>query len=152
MKTKSKQLHHTKGFIYNLDATLAVFIFIFILMASTFLSIRASEDPYGPLQTVLVAKDVVSVMDKQGVLSSFNQTLIESTLVSALPRNIGVHLQVGTYVYNDTLANFTLLGTNEFGDAIPFNGTIYGARRDFISIQGGQVANYSIARLSIWQK
>lgn len=139
-----------RGFIFSIDAALAVFLFALLLFTSAFLSAQASSDAYGKLQVVHAGKDALAIADKQGALSSGNATIIEGALLRLLPPNIGMHVGVSTYYYYN--GTFGLLNTSEYGEEIPGNITVYGASREFVAMRNGQVSNYSVARMSIWQK
>ncbi len=139
-----------RGFIYSIDATLALFLMVLTLATVVFLSAQADDDPISRVQVVRLAKDALAVMDEQGTLGSFNSAEIGAALNSTLPGSIGAHVQVSTYYY-DT-GSFSLLAVQEFGEALPQNTTTWGVRRDFVSIRNRQITNYSIARMTIWQK
>lgn len=139
-----------RGFVFSIDATLALFLLVFTLITVSFLSVQAEDNPYSRLQVVRSAKDMLAVMGHQGVLASGNQTLIDSTLNSTLPISVGAHIQVSTYIY-DT-GSFNLVNISDYGLAAPNNSSTYGARWDFVGMDSGVVTNYSIARMTIWQK
>lgn len=140
------------GFVFTIDATLALCLLIIILASAVFLSIQAAEDPYGKLQVARLGKDVLVAVERQGVLASGNSTLIGSTMASTLPSSIGTHLEISTYYYSGAGGSFNFINATEYGEEIPENRTTHGARWDFVSMRNGQVANYSIARMWIWQK
>jgi hypothetical protein len=141
------------GFVFTIDATLALSLLLIILATTVFLSIQAAEDPYGKLQVARTGKDMLAVMDSQGALSSGNNTTIQSAMDSMLPGGLGAHLQVSSYYYSSGSNSFNYINeTAEYGENIPENRTTHGARWDFVSLKNGQITNYSIARMWIWQR
>jgi hypothetical protein len=138
------------GFVFTIDSTLAVFLFILVVGTTVFLSVQASSDPYGSHQVQRLGKDALAVLDKSGALSSWNASRIQSVLNSSLPSSVGEHLEIESYQYVD--GSFSSLNSTDYGEAIPNSTTTFGARRDFVTLQNGQIVNYSIARVWIWQK
>ncbi|MEM2138246.1 MAG: hypothetical protein QW568_04115 [Candidatus Anstonellaceae archaeon] len=139
-----------RGFVFTIDSALAVFLFILVVGTTIFLSVQASADPYGSHQLQRLGKDALVVLDKSGALASWNKTRIESTLNSSLPSSVGEHLEIESYQYVN--GSFSSLNSTDYGEGIPNSTATYGARRDFVSMQNGQIVNYSIARVWIWQK
>jgi hypothetical protein len=137
-----------KGFIFSLDATIAVFLLVFVIMASAFLLAQSENDPLSQLQASRMGKDALAILDNAGDLQSFNATRIDAKLASILPQGNEVHITVETYGYEN--ATFYLLSQADYGPEVPSGITVYGARRDFVDTKNSQVSNYSIARAFIW--
>ena len=93
---------------------------------------------------------MLNVLSRQGILEAGSKTDIEAALNTTLPPNMDAHLQVYNYYYET--GAFSLLGINDYGDTAPNNSSTYGARLDFVGMKNGVVTNYSIARMTIWQK
>jgi hypothetical protein len=140
----------TKGFIFSLDATMAVFILVFVILSTGFLLEQSSTDSFSQLQATRVGKDALAVLDKEGDLQSFNETRIDAKLASILPIGNSMHLKVETYYYDN--GSFFFASQEEFGPEVPSGIIVYGARRDFVSVKNKQVSNYSIAKAYIWTK
>jgi len=140
----------SRGFVFTIDATLALFLMVLVLATVAFLSSQSEDNPYVKLQVLREAKDTLIVMERQGALSSGNRTLIEGTLNSTLPKSIGAHLQMNTYYLEE--GGFALMNITDYGESAPGNITVYGARLDFVALKGGHIANYSIVRMTVWQK
>ena len=139
-----------RAFVFTIDATLALMLLVLTLITVSFLSIQAEDNPDARLQVVRAGKDALAVLEKQGVLGSGNATLVDDTLNYTLPSGVGAHVQGSTYIY-DTGA-FNLVNVSEYGLTAPNNSSVYGARLDFVGIENGVVTNYSIARMTIWQR
>src|SRR3989344_6116883 len=139
-----------RGFVFTIDATLALFLLVLTLIAVSFLSIQAEDDPYARLQAVRAAKDTLAVMEQQGILASAKQPLINGTLNSTLPKGGGAHMEISTYTYDS--GAFNLVKVSDYGLYAPNNSSAYGARLDFVGMRNAVVTNYSIARMVIWQK
>ncbi|VVC00890.1 Uncharacterised protein [uncultured archaeon] len=144
------RMKNKSGFVFSIDATLALFLLVLVLITVVFLSSQAEESPYVKLQVLRSAKDVLIVMDKAGIVAGGNASAIESALNSTLPVGVGAHLQVSTYYLDG--GSFSLVNVSEYGEAVPENITIYGARRDFASFKNNHITNYSVVRMSVWQK
>lgn len=138
------------GFVFSIDATLAVFLMILMLEATVFLSMQADEDPYGGLMASRAGNDALFAMAQSNALSSANNSTIEAAMDSMLPENIGASLEISTYYYDR--GNFTHANTTAYGESQPANTTVYSARRDFVASKNGMAATYSIARMLVWQK
>jgi len=139
-----------QGFVFSIDATLSAFLLVLILATTVLLSAQATGDPYGDLQIARSGKDVLLALDRQGMLGVGNATAIGSALNATLPQGLSAHLSVSTYYYAN--GTFNLLGMAEYGDATPEGKSIWGASRNFVGLRNGQVANYSTARMWIWQE
>jgi hypothetical protein len=138
------------GFVFSIDATLSAFLLVMILATTMLLSIQATGDPYEKLQVARTGKDVLVMLDRQNILSSGNGTLVEAALNATLPRSVGAHISVSTYYYSN--GTFNILNVNEYGEGVPDEKSTYGASRIFVGMKNGQIANYSSARMWIWQK
>ena len=139
-----------RGFVFSIDATLSAFLLMLVLATTVLLSVQATGDPYEKLQVVRAGKDALVVLDRQGLLSSGNATMVEAALNATLPKGIGAHISISTYQYAN--GTFGILDMDEYGESVPEGKSIYGASRNFVGIGNGQAANYSSARMWIWQK
>ena len=139
-----------QGFVFSIDATLSAFLLIMVLATTVLLSVQATGDPYEKLQVVRTGKDALVILDRQGVLSDGNATDVEAALNATLPRGVGAHISISTYYYAN--GTFNLLSIGEYGDGVPAGKSVYGASRNFVGMRNGQAANYSSARMLIWQK
>ena len=146
----NKKIIRMKGFVFTIDATLALFLLVLSLITITFLSIQGQDNPYPRVGIARAGKDTLAVLDHQGVLLSWNSATISSELNSTLPVGVAAHLQVYTYYYDN--GAFDLINVSDYGPPPPNNSSTYGARLDFVGMRGNVVTNYSIARMTIWQK
>lgn len=139
-----------KGYVFSLDATLSLFLMVLMVAAISFFSSQAGQDPYGRLQLSRLGHDALVEMDRQGALSSGNATAINQTLNATLPQSVGAHLQIDTYYFAN--GSFNLINSTGYGEDAPDGISVFGSRHDFGSVKNRQMTNYSIARLSLWQK
>ena len=139
-----------RGFVFSIDATLSAFLLILVLATTVILSVQATGDPYEKLQVVRTGKDALVMLDRQGILSSGNATIVEAALNATLPKGVGAHISVSTYYYDN--GTFGILDVDEYGEGVPEGKSLYGASRNFVGMRNNQVANYSSARMWIWQK
>jgi len=70
--TNEKNSAGRRGFIFTIDATLALFLLVLTLVSVTFLASQAEDSPYASLHIVRSAKDVLIVLEKQGTLAAGN--------------------------------------------------------------------------------
>lgn len=143
-KGKGKGL---KGFIFSIDAILAVSIMVIFIAASFLLIAKSSQDAYASLQTVRLGKDLLSVMEKSGTFALWDSGVLENAMNTSLPQGTGFHLQLDTYKYVNS--TFALMDSGQYGQQLPRSVNVYGARRDFVTMSNGET-EYTIARLWIW--
>lgn len=146
-----------RGFVFSIDATLGVFVAVLMLATAIFLSAQAQEDPYGKLQLTRLARDSLNSMDQRGVLAQGNRSVIEeemnATFVHGTIGNttgIGTNLLIDTYFYDS--GDFTLLNSSEYGEGVPADKDTYGIRHDFVAVENSLLINFSVARMTIWQR
>jgi len=151
MKIRRRIVHQGKGgFVFSIDATLSAFLLVMVLATTTLLSVQATGDPYEKLQVIRAGKDALVVLDRENLLSSGNATAVETAINATLPKGMGAHISVSTYHYSN--GTFNLINMDDYGESVPEEKNIYGASRNFVVMGNGQVANYSSARMWIWQK
>jgi len=86
-----------KGFIFTLDAAIAVFLVMIIFLAANYYATKGTE-PLSRLQMVRTGYDLIAVLDNSGVLVSLDSALIENSLIEILPVNYEMRLEItGTY-------------------------------------------------------
>ncbi|MCX6774308.1 MAG: hypothetical protein NTY68_04930 [Candidatus Micrarchaeota archaeon] len=136
-----------KGFVFNIDAILAISILVIFIAASFMLVARYSEDAYANMQTVRLDKDLLAVMEKSGTFALQNSSFIEETINSSLPHESGFFLKVDTY--KQINGTFALVNSSQYGQPLPRETDIYWARRDFVTQEEWET-EYNVARLWIW--
>ena len=139
-----------RGFVFSIDATLALFLLVLTLVTVSFLSVQAEDNPYVRVQVARAGKDALYLLERQGVLATGDRGAIDNELNRTLPSGVGAHLQVSTYYYDS--GEFNMVNISDYGLTAPNNSSTFGARLDFVSVRNGIVTNYSIARMTIWQK
>jgi hypothetical protein len=138
-----------KGFVFSLDAVMAVFLFIFVLITVFFFVSQSEGDYFGALAVSRVGKDALAAMDRSGDLSSMDGSRINDSLSLLLPTGVKMHVRIDTYYYDNE--SFVFMSQSDFGPDIPDGKAIFGARRDFPNTKNGIVSNYSVAKAFIWQ-
>ncbi len=136
-----------KGFALTLDSALAVIILVFFLSIYAFLSYQAMEDPHLPLILEKEADDLLIVLDKSGVLSCRNDSIINGTINMSLPEYIAWNLEMEYYNYTD---GFALEENGTLGGDYSRAGKRAVAQREFLVIENRGVRYYGIARLRLW--
>jgi len=125
-----------KGFIFTLDAAIAVFLVIIISLAANYYAAKGTE-PLSRLQMVRTGYDLIAVLDNSGVLVSLDSALIENSLIEILPVNYEMRLEI-TGTYPDQI----VIETSSIPEGKKFVAT---GKRFFVS--GGY---YETAKFYIW--
>ncbi|MCX8195285.1 MAG: hypothetical protein N3G22_04240 [Candidatus Micrarchaeota archaeon] len=139
-----------RAFFFTIDATLSLFLLIAAMVVAAYLAIQGEEDLHLQVQTIRAARDVLFFLDREGVLESADDGLIEASLDAALPANMGARMFIETYYYDN--GYFYSIDMSEYGDEIPAEKTLYWLRHAFVSVKNKQVTNYSVVRMVVWQK
>jgi hypothetical protein len=121
---------------------LALFLSIY-----AFLSYQAMGDQHVPLLLEKEADDLLSVLDKSGVLSSMNESLINETMNVTLPPHLEWSLEMEYYNYTD---GFELDSNATMGEGYHEGERRAVAQREFLVIRDRDVTHYGIARLRLW--
>jgi hypothetical protein len=140
----------SKGYVYSIDATLAVFLIMLAAAVAVMLSTQGSESQYGKAQISLAAKDALLAMDYHGALSRGDASEIGFELNRSLPSGVAASLEITTYYYDN--GTFNYINQSIYGDPLLDNVTTWGSEYDFVTMANGKVANYSVARMTAWQK
>ncbi len=139
-----------KGFIFSIDAAVALFVMVLALVTVSYFSYQAEKSPYIKLQLERTAYDVLMVLDARGLLQSANASLIGEGLNESLPSNADAHLTISTY-YKDT-GGFNLMEISDYGSEIPSGRDVYEVEYSFVGMGESRASNYSVARMSIWER
>lgn len=136
-----------KGFVFSLDAVLAVVIAVTAVAALLAVMSTSKSQSYGNMPLHRAAQDALTLMDKQGTLKGFfnmsdsaAQSKLQSDLALYLPPNMGAKVNVTICSYNGASFDcaryfeaqhgvegeqkssarrvFTDLGSNKYGLAI----------------------------------
>ena len=139
MKTHQQHsmLHsrNSKGFIITLDALIAAFLLILVLIFIQFFTARALEDKLSIIQPLHIVSDAVTYLDHNSTLQTKDKTLIQNTLQSLLPSDTPARIQI-IYSTNETI---------DIGEEIPKGVFIAGGKRYFQTTTG-----YGVARYWVW--
>jgi hypothetical protein len=144
----------SKGFIFSMDAILAVVLLMMFLIAFSFFSSRALENPYTLLVLQKQADDAVIVLDKTGTLGMMDRDDIEKELDNILIRSLAWNMHMEYYNYSGGIVpagNFTFGSDYSEADQVVVaermfvvfdQNTSYGAAKP--------VKYYGLARLRLW--
>ncbi len=142
MKTKKQSWplpSGTKGFIFSLDAAIALFIVFMVLIASLYYVTR-KEDSLSNLQLVKTGYDIITILDNDGSLKTVDSATIEQNLNDLLPVNYHYRLEINT-----TKSKYILLETS---NEIPEDQFIGVGKRFFVA----NTNEFGIAKFWIWVK
>lgn len=145
-----------KGFVFSLDAILAVAILVLFLLTFSFMSSRALEDPYTLLVLEKQADDALIVLDKTDRLETMEPAVIEDALNETLLPTLSWSMHMEYYNYTGGLMP---LGNFTFGSDYAEVDRMAIAERMFIVFEENStygaaepVKYYGIARLRLWAK
>lgn len=140
-----------KGFVFSMDAILAIIILILFLLTFAFFSARSLDDPYTLLVLEKQAEDALLVLDKTGVMETLDPIKIEESLNETLIPSRSWNMRMDIYNHSSEMEH---LGIFSFGDDYTDVDTVVPAERIFVVyyVNGTEksVRYYGIARLRIW--
>ncbi|MCL6088617.1 MAG: hypothetical protein M1530_00435 [Candidatus Marsarchaeota archaeon] len=137
------------GFVFSLDAMLAVLVLMAFASAFFLLSAKMQKDSYQPLVMLKQADDALAVLDKGGMLAGRNASIVNDSMKQMMPQRIGWSMSVQYYNYTGRFApvqNYSL-GTGGGGA----NETA-SASRVFFAYVNSTDRYYGLARLQLWAR
>ena len=137
-----------KGFIFTLDALLAVIV---LLMAAGTYSMAAPQLEKSASSYLLEKKqadDLLAVLDRTGDLQSQNFTQMASAVNSIVTSSTAWNLTVDYYTYS--AGGFTLNSTNSTGETYSQATSFAVSDRVFVYVANGSVSRYGVARMVLW--
>ena len=88
-------LHYgNKGQVFSLDAIIAIFLVMIVLISSFFMVNKENEENYELLQQFNLANDIFTVLDINGKLDSLNKNSIKTSVETILPRNFDYSFRI----------------------------------------------------------
>ncbi len=90
-----------KGFVFSLDALLAISIVLIIFIALTFSLIKGQQDYLTKAMITKYANDILIVLDENETLDTLNETFIKEELKKVIPINLCAMLHIDSYEYTD---------------------------------------------------
>jgi hypothetical protein len=137
----------SKGFVFSLDAILAVSIMVIFIIASFMIMAKSSEDGYAKLQMVRLGKDLMAVLEKSGTLALWDRDRIENAIETHLPHGASYYVQMDKFMYAN--GTFIIVKSGQYGHEPQKSENVYATRRDFVT-QNSSEMEYTIARLWVW--
>lgn len=159
MKMKKQKLnlrYGNKGFIFSLDALLAVLLTIVILTIANYMILKGGEERLSEFQLIKSQGDLISVLDLSGDLDSLDPRIINNSIREQLPERYGFRVNI-TFQRLDRFTGEFQMGpvmSFETGDTIEEGKFISTGKRFFLSRIGiGNNLNaFGVARYWIWLK
>ncbi|MEM2963221.1 MAG: hypothetical protein QXW70_00790 [Candidatus Anstonellales archaeon] len=138
-----------KGFIFTLDAVLALFL-VFLLLPTMIYLLRGIQPPNSLLLLEKKSNDALAVLGKNGELATLNASSLNASLTNLL-RGLSWHLEIKYYNYS---GSFLEAGSLSVGSQPPIDSPIIVSSSRLFLVPNPEkgVKYYGIARLSIWQK
>lgn len=137
----------SKGFVFSLDAVLAIIVLSVFLATFSFLSAQAQSDPYPLIVLEKQANDLLIVLDKSGDLSTLNSSYLNLSINSTLPSSVLWNIELEYYTYSE---GFEKLGNFSIGYSYSAVNKLAHAQREFLVFENNSVKYYGIARLELW--
>lgn len=136
-----------KGYIFSLDALLAMLLFI---SSAALLPVLFSldEQPSTSLISINEANDVVNVLLKNNVFQGMIKQDIQKQLVKLMPKGLKNRVEVKTYTKAGS--TFTLSQTVTIGGAVPGNTFVYKGKKFFLTFSGKRISRYGEIDYWVW--
>jgi|ETNmetMinimDraft_2_1059921.scaffolds.fasta_scaffold84778_2 hypothetical protein len=141
-RTSSRKIFpNKKGFIFTLDAALAVLFVLIIFMTANYYT-RADRSSIESIQMTRFGSDMVTLLDNTDVLDTLDSGTITTKLNEITPNNYGIRLRITT-ANSDSLT---------IGKDTPDGRMINSGKKVFIVTQSGQINDYGVVQYYIWLK
>ena len=138
-----------KGFIFTLDALLAVVVLLVAVGAYSALAPQVEKSASFYLLDKKQADDLLAVLDRTGDLQSQNATRMESAISSLVTNSTAWNLTVDYYAYSAG-GGFSLNSTSSAGEDYSRVKSFAVSDRVFLSIANDSVGRYGVARMVLW--
>jgi len=136
-----------KGNVFTIEAMLGTMLFVLVIAGISSYNESLKQDTFNTAD-MLLAQDVLIVLDKEGGISSLNSTLISENLETLIGARSDYRLELETYGYSG--GSFGNISMVSIGPEISENSQVTSAERRFLSSDDGMIVNYTIARLYLW--
>lgn len=147
-------MRQSKGFVFSIDALLAVVLLMMVLVAVAFFSSYAADSPFPMLAMQKQAGDVLIVLDKTGELGRMDPSELEASINNTLVPSLSWNMEMEYYNRSGGMMH---LGNFSFGQDYSEADRIVLSERMFLVFdeEGGygtakKVKHYGIARLRLW--
>lgn len=89
-KHYSKSSFGNKGFIFTLDALVAVFIVALIISVSSIFAFKQLNQKFNSLQIDKIGADVIATLDYRNDFNSLDKNYIDTKIKNLLPKNYDI--------------------------------------------------------------
>lgn len=142
----------------TLDSTIAVVLIFLILSIVLYFVIKSQESPWSKAHLLRAGYDILSLLDRTGILQRENETEISKTLKSSLPPNYGMFLELYKYRYEyseGNISNRTLYFIEKvsIGNTMPLESKISTKGERIFLIENNnktKIEKFCIAKFKIW--
>ena len=125
----------TKGFVFSLDAFVAVLVFAVVLLISGYYVTVLNQDRVPDLQMIKTGQDILAVLDYKGTLDTLDINQIENEVNNILPVNY--HMRI--LITGNFPASPLIMETTNENPTDSFVGT---GKRVFYNGQSSAVAQF----------
>jgi hypothetical protein len=151
---KSKKFRIKNGFVFSIDALLAISIMLILLGLASFYSIRIYPETFPLANLQLKTNDILILLDKLGYFSRGDSQAISQFINKSLENGIEWHMTIEYYtsIINGTNVSFALNKTIDIGtNSTKFSNSV-SATRIFTVINSTNVSYYGRVKLISWYK
>lgn len=138
-----------KGFVFSLDAVLAVIVLSLALSALFFLTAQTHESTSPSLALKRLAGDSLAILDSNGTLSSMNSSLINATLFASLPSQYYFNLSVEYYNYSSGFVSHQNISLGRQFSA-SYDSAV--SSRIFLVYNNSAPKHYGVATIRVWRQ
>ena len=138
-----------KGFVFTLDALLAVIVLLMAAGTYSALAPQLETSSSSYLLEKKQADDLLAVLDRTGELQSQNFTRMADAISSIVTSSTAWNLTVDYYAYSAG-GGFSLNSTNSTGEAYSQAKSFAVSDRVFVYVANDSVSRYGVARMVIW--
>jgi hypothetical protein len=137
-----------KGFVFTLDALLAVVLLLGAAGGVYMYSSSSEESASDQLLFRYQSEDMLAVLDMNGDLASMNATRINATLSSEAPAHLKWQLAIDYYQYGDS--GFSKNSSISLGSNFTAVKVYSASERAFLAMNKSSARYYGIARMTVW--
>ncbi len=155
MKSLKLSLHFgNKGFIFSMDATIALVILVLLLTIANIYLIIGNRATSSDIQTLKYGDDVIKILDEKGVLSSYDAAYIHNNLSSLLPSNYNMTVLVNCSMFTTSGGPGNIQQSSFVNmTGYPNNLTVFSGTRIFVTTNKDLTKEkYCFSRYWIWLK
>lgn len=142
----------SKGFVFSLDAALALLLVLGTFFAANFFVFEAQTEGWSRLSIKRQAEDIMFLLDRTQTLQSLDSETVQNFVDDILTNNLQMHIDIQTFSFQDN--NFVLDTVVSVGPDPPGDRDVIEGRRLFLIFDDVNlvVSRYGNAEYEVWLK